>query len=136
MVILAQRWAEKYMAKNPGTVIQVTGGGSGTGISALTNGTTDICNSSRPMKTSEREKLKQAKSSLGVEIKAGKDGVSVYVNESCPVSEISLDKLRGIYEGSITNWKELGGPGLLPAGDAQALGKELKAVFDEKTAAD
>jgi len=48
MVILGQRWAERYMAKNPAAVIQVTGGGSGTGISALINGTTDICNASRP----------------------------------------------------------------------------------------
>ncbi|MEK7394637.1 MAG: substrate-binding domain-containing protein, partial [Fibrobacterota bacterium] len=48
MVVMAQRWAEAYMAKHPGTTIQVTGGGSGTGISALINGTTDICNSSRP----------------------------------------------------------------------------------------
>jgi phosphate transport system substrate-binding protein len=46
MVILAQRWAEVYMSKHPGTKIQVTGGGSGTGISALINGTTDICNAS------------------------------------------------------------------------------------------
>ena len=58
MVILAQKWAEVYMKKNPGTIIQVTGGGSGTGISALINGGTDICNSSRPMKQSEIDKLK------------------------------------------------------------------------------
>ena len=70
MVILAQRWAEEYMTKHPGTTIQVTGGGSGTGISALINGTTDICDASRPMKKSEREKLKQRFNTLGVEIKA------------------------------------------------------------------
>ena len=49
MVLLGQRWAEQYMAKVPGTAIQVTGGGSGTGISALINGTTDICQASRSM---------------------------------------------------------------------------------------
>ena len=81
MVILAQRWAEKYMSKHPDVTIQVTGGGSGTGISALINGTTDICNASRPMKPSERDKLKVRFGSLGVEIKAAKDGLSVYVNE-------------------------------------------------------
>ena len=59
MVILAQRWAAKYMQTHPNVSIQVTGGGSGTGISALINGTTDICNSSRPMKASEIDKLKQ-----------------------------------------------------------------------------
>lgn len=110
MVILAQRWAEEFMAKNSGISIQVTGGGSGTGISALINGTTDICNSSRPIKSSEREKLKQRYSSLGVEIKTAKDGVSLYVNESNPVNELTLDQIKAIYTGNITNWNQVGGP--------------------------
>jgi len=109
MVILAQRWAEKYMEKNPGVTIQVTGGGSGVGISALINGTTDICNASRPMKGSEREKLKQRFNSLGVEIKAAKDGVTVYLNDANPVSELTLDQIKAIYTGTITNWKQVGG---------------------------
>src|ERR1041384_2633453 len=53
MVILGQKWAETYMKKKGDTTVQVTGGGSGTGIAALLNGTTDICNSSRPMKPAE-----------------------------------------------------------------------------------
>ncbi len=110
MVILAQRWAEIYMSKHPGTSIQVTGGGSGTGISALINGTTDICNASRPMKKSEKEKLKVRFNSLGVEIKTAKDGLSIYVNESNPVKEFSVDQLKQIYTGKITNWKQVGGP--------------------------
>jgi phosphate transport system substrate-binding protein len=109
MVILAQRWAEEYMAKNPDATIQVTGGGSGTGISALINGTTDICNSSRPMKSTEREKLKQRYNSLGVEIKTAKDGIALYINEANPVKELTLDQIKGIYTGTITNWKQLGG---------------------------
>jgi phosphate transport system substrate-binding protein len=110
MVILAQRWAEVYMQQHPGTVIQVTGGGSGTGISALVNGTTDICNSSRPMKPSEKEKLKQRYNTLGVEIKTAKDGLSVYVNENSPVQELSLQQLKDIYTGKVTNWSDVGGP--------------------------
>jgi len=110
MVILAQRWAEKYMAVHPDVSIQVTGGGSGTGISALINGTTDICNSSRPMKPSEREKLKQRYGSLGVEIKSARDGLSVYVNEANPVNELTIQQIRDIYTARITNWKQLGGP--------------------------
>jgi len=110
MVILAQRWAEIYMSKHPDVVIQVTGGGSGTGISALINGTTDICNASRPMKPSEKDKLKQRYSSLGVEIKTAKDGLSVYINESNPVQELALAQLKDIYTGKTTNWKEVGGP--------------------------
>lgn len=109
MVILAQRWAEIYMANHPNIAIQVTGGGSGTGISALINGTTDICNSSRPMKKSEKEKLKQRFNTLGVEIKAAKDGLAIYLNENNPVQELSLAQLKDIYTGKITNWKEVGG---------------------------
>ena len=71
MVILGQRWAEEYMKKHPDTVIQVTGGGSGTGISALINGTTDICQSSRSMKPAEKEKLRDRYNNPGVEIPDG-----------------------------------------------------------------
>lgn len=109
MVILAQRWAEKYMGQKNGVSIQVTGGGSGTGIAALINGTTDIANASRPMKPSEREKLKQRYNSLGVEVKVAKDGLSVYLNEKNPVKELSLQQLKDIYTGKITNWKDVGG---------------------------
>jgi phosphate transport system substrate-binding protein len=110
MVILAQRWAEVYMSKNAGVTIQVTGGGSGVGIAALINGSTDLCNSSRPMKPSEREKLKQRYNTLGVEIKVAKDGLSLYENESNPVKELTLDQIKNIYTGKITNWKDVGGP--------------------------
>jgi phosphate transport system substrate-binding protein len=109
MVILAQRWAEEYMSKHPGITIQVTGGGSGIGISALINGATDICNASRPMKNSEKDKLKQRYNTLGVEIKAAKDGLSLYVNNTNPVNELSLEQIRNIYLGKITNWKDVGG---------------------------
>lgn len=109
MVILAQRWAEVYMNKNSNVTIQVTGGGSGTGISALINGTTDICNSSRPMKQSEKDKLKQRYNTLGVEIKVARDGISLYVNQANPVKELSLQQIKDIYTGKITNWKEVGG---------------------------
>lgn len=110
MVILAQRWAELYMAKHPEVTVQVTGGGSGVGISAMINGTTDICNASRPMKKSEKEKLKQRYSTLGVEIKTAKDGLSVYFNEANPVHELSIPQLKDIYTGKTTNWKSVGGP--------------------------
>lgn len=110
MVILAQRWAEKYMSAHPGVNIQVTGGGSGVGISALINGSTDICNSSRPMKLSEREKLKKRYNTLGVEIKCAKDGLSIYMHESNSVSELTLAQIKDIYTGKIKNWNQLGGP--------------------------
>jgi phosphate transport system substrate-binding protein len=109
MVILAQRWAEQYMANHPDVTIQVTGGGSGVGISALINGSTDIANASRPMKKSEMDKLKVRFSSLGYETKAAKDGITLYLNESNPVSEMTIAQIKAIYLGEITNWKDVGG---------------------------
>jgi len=91
-------------------VVQVTGGGSGTGIAALINGTTDVCQASRPMKDSEKTKLKERYFTLGVEIPVAKDGLAVYLHESNPVEKLSIEQLKGIYTGKITNWKELGGP--------------------------
>ena len=110
MVILGQRWAEGYMATKKDTTIQVTGGGSGTGISALINGTTDICQASRAMSASEKEKLRDRYNTPGVEIPVARDGLSVYVNANNPLGEIAMDKLKLIFTGKVTNWKELGGP--------------------------
>ncbi|MEI7661536.1 MAG: phosphate ABC transporter substrate-binding protein [Bacteroidota bacterium] len=110
MVILAQKWAEVYMKSHQNAIIQVTGGGSGTGISALINGATDICNSSRPMKSSEMDKLKDRYASMGVEIPCAKDGVTIFLNESNPVKELTLKQLGNIFSGKTRNWKEVGGP--------------------------
>lgn len=109
MVQLCQRWAEKYMKLNPNIRIQVTGGGSGTGISALINGTTDICASSRPMKDAEKVKLRSRYGTTGIEIRTAKDGLAVYLNESNPVKELSFEQIKGVYTGTVTNWKQLGG---------------------------
>lgn len=110
MVILAQKWAEVYMQKHPEASIQVTGGGSGVGIAALINGSTDIANSSRPMKPSELDKLKARYNTLGVEIPCAKDGISIYINKSNAVSELTLQQIGQIFSGKITNWKQVGGP--------------------------
>jgi phosphate transport system substrate-binding protein len=109
MVILAQKWAELYMKQNPATSIQVTGGGSGVGITALINGTTDICNSSRPMKQTEIEKLKARYNTLGVQIPCAKDGITIFLNEANKVQELTLKQLSDIYQGKIRNWREVGG---------------------------
>jgi len=109
MVILAQKWAELYMKNNPSAVIQVTGGGSGVGITALINGTTDICNASRPMKQAEIEKLKARYNTLGVQIPCAKDGITIFLNEANKVEELSIKQLSDIFQGKIRNWKELGG---------------------------
>lgn len=109
MVQLCQRWAEKYMKQQTGVRIQVTGGGSGTGISALINGTTDICAASRPMKDAEKMKLRERYGSTGIEVRTAKDGLSIYLNNANGVKELSFAQLKGIYTGKITNWKAVGG---------------------------
>jgi phosphate transport system substrate-binding protein len=109
MVILSQKWAEIYMKKHPETTIQVTGGGSGVGIAALINGSTDIANSSRPIKPSELEKIKTKYKKSGIEIACAKDGLSIFLNKTNGVNELSIQQLGDIFSGKITNWKEVGG---------------------------
>ncbi len=109
MVILGQRWAEQYMKANPGIAIQVTGGGSGTGIAALINGTTEICEASRPMKDKEKDDLHAKRGAAAVEIKVALDALAVYVNDKSPLKQISIPALRKVYLGETTDWKDLGG---------------------------
>jgi phosphate transport system substrate-binding protein len=97
------------MASHPGAVVQVTGGGSGTGIAALINGTTDICQASRPMKEDEKRKLRDRFQTMGTEIPVAKDGLTVYFHESNPLKELTIAQLRAIYTGQTTNWKQVGG---------------------------
>lgn len=109
MVILAQKWAEVYMKTNSNVAIQVTGGGSGVGISALINGATDIANASRKMKPTEKEKLKARYNTLGVEVACAKDGITIYLHPTNKVKELTVDQLGKIFRGEIKNWKEVGG---------------------------
>jgi phosphate transport system substrate-binding protein len=108
MVLLAQAWAEKFGAGHPGIQVQVSGGGSGTGIAALINSTTEICDASRPMKDEEKAQIKQQGADV-VEIPVAKDGITIYVNEASKVDSLTIDQLRGIYLGETRNWTEVGG---------------------------
>jgi phosphate transport system substrate-binding protein len=108
MVNLGQAWAEKYMEKNPGSFIAVTGGGSGTGLSSLISGTCDIAMSSRNIKEKEVGLAKQ-KGINPNEIKVALDGLAVVVNPNNPVSKLTIKQLAAIFTGRITNWKDLGG---------------------------
>jgi len=109
MVILGQRWAETYMNAHPGVRVQVTGGGSGTGIAALINGGTDICESSREMKDQEKDQAMKRHGDAVKEIPVALDGVAIYVHESSPIRELSQPQLREIYTGRITDWSDVGG---------------------------
>lgn len=108
MLSLAQGWAAAYMKARPGKSVSVTGGGSTTGIASLVNGGCDIANASRIMKGSELDKAK-ARGFVPREFAVARDGLAIVVNPANPVTKITMDQLKKIYEGSYTNWKQLGG---------------------------
>lgn len=108
MVNLGQAWAEKFMEENPEASVAVTGGGSGTGIAALLNGTTEIAQCSRAMKQKEKDQA-HASGIEPMEHVVGYDGIAVVVNPSNPISELTVEQLADIYTGRVTNWSELGG---------------------------
>jgi len=110
MVILGQRLAEEYMKKNAGDVVQVNGGGSGTGIAALINGTVDLAQASRPMKDDEKAKVKAQRGVDVVERPVALDALGVFVNTANPVQSLTIAQLKDIFQGKVKNWKEVGGP--------------------------
>jgi phosphate transport system substrate-binding protein len=110
MVILGQRLAEEYMKANPGAVVQVNGGGSGTGIAALINGTVDLAQSSRVMKDDEKQKAAKARGSEIVEQAVALDGLAVFVNAANPLQSLSIAQVRDIFQGKVKNWNQIGGP--------------------------
>jgi phosphate transport system substrate-binding protein len=108
IVNLALAWAEQYQLLEPNVSIAVTGGGSGTGIAALINGTVDIANASRQIKTEELEEA-QVNGFEPVEFVVARDAIAVIVHPSNPVNELTLQQISDIYSGKITNWQEVGG---------------------------
>ena len=110
MVQLGQRWAEVYMDQAPGVDIQVTGGGSGTGIAALINGSTDIAQASREMKAEEKEAALEQRGAAVVETAVALDALAVYLPSENPIESLTIDQVSAIFRGEITNWSAVGGP--------------------------
>ncbi|HEX6270613.1 MAG TPA: PstS family phosphate ABC transporter substrate-binding protein [Anaerolineales bacterium] len=108
IVNLALAWAERYQAEHPEVRISVTGGGSGTGIASLINGTVDLANASRQIKV---EEIRQAESNgvEPVEHIIARDAIAVIVHPENPVSELTLKQISDIYSGKYNNWTEVGG---------------------------
>jgi phosphate transport system substrate-binding protein len=108
---IAQKAAEAYMKEHPDVTISVSGGGSGNGIKAIIDGTTDIANSSRFIKN---EEVKQAveKGSYPVPFAVAYDCIVPVVHPSNTVNNLTMDQLKAIYKGEIDNWKAVGGPDL------------------------
>lgn len=108
MVNLMSAMAEAYMKAHPDKQVAVTGGGSGTGIAALLNGTTDICASSRAMQQKEIDLAKQ-KNIQPSEVVIGMDGLAVMVNKSNPADSLTLEQIKQIFQGTVKDWKDVGG---------------------------
>lgn len=108
---ISQEVAEAFNKENNTTTISVTGGGSGVGITALVEGTTDIAQSSRAIKFVEKQKIKDKKEQVQ-EVIIAYDALSVVVHPSNKVSQLTREQLEGIFTGKIKNWKEVGGDNL------------------------
>ena len=108
MVNLVQRMVEVYLEHNPDIFISVTGGGSGTGLAALTNRKCDIVNSSRSIKKEEIDRAREnGVEPVGVIIAL--DGFSIIVHGNNPLARLTVPQIAQIFRGEIKNWKELGG---------------------------
>lgn len=108
IVNLALAWAEKYQGDHPNIRISVTGGGSGTGIAALINGTVGIANASRQIKKEEIQEA-EANGIEPLEHIIARDAIAVIVNPENPVDKLTLQQIADIYSGKINNWQEVGG---------------------------
>jgi phosphate transport system substrate-binding protein len=109
MLELVTSWSEAYHNDSQNITVDVAGGGSGVGITALINKQIDVCAASRPMTVSE---ISQAKANgvNPVEFKTAIDGIAIITHTGNPVSVLTIAQLRGIYNGTITNWNQVGGP--------------------------
>jgi phosphate transport system substrate-binding protein len=110
MVNLAQAWAEEYAKVDPTVSVEVSGGGSGTGIAALSSGTVDIANCSRRFEPQEIEQARKNTGKAPREFMVGFDALAIYVNKNNPLNEITIGQLADIYAegGKLTKWSELG----------------------------
>ncbi len=109
MVHIDTAWSEAYMLSHPDVDISVTGGGSGTGISALLGKSTDICASSRDMSAEEKKKAADQGITLQETIVA-RDGIALVVHPSNPISELDMEQVQKIFTGAITQWEQVNGP--------------------------
>jgi phosphate transport system substrate-binding protein len=109
MLLLTRRWAEEFMRREPGLVVSVRGGGTGSGVEDLVRGDVELCAASRPLFPDEVQQLYERHRTLGVSFRCARDALGVYVHPDNPVRNLSLDELTGIFTGRITTWQALGG---------------------------
>ncbi len=111
MLELCQIWAEDYMVENDHAVVEISGGGSSTGIAALINGQVDVAQASRQMKASEMASA-EAAGFTPMEFRVAIDGIAIIVHTGNDVDTLTVEQLRGIYNGTYTNWNQVGGADL------------------------
>ena len=109
LIQLATAWAEAYRKVKPNVFVNANGGGTGTGVAALQNNSTDICNASRDMKPAERAKVKEVTGKDVKEFVVAYDALAVYSHPSNPSKQISVEELREIWAegGTITDWAQV-----------------------------
>ena len=112
MLILMRSWAESYMKNHNDISFYVEGGGSAQGIKALINSEINICASSRTMLPGEVRQLAERYNRLGIAFLVAKDALSIYINKKNPVTNLSMEDLKGIFTGNIVNWRTVGGKDL------------------------
>ena len=138
MLNISTAWSEAFMDENPGVDIAVQGGGSGTGIAALVNGTVDFANASRGIKGEEKAAIEEAGGTV-VETPVAIDAIAVVVNPDNDVEELTIEQLGEIFRGEKTNWKDFGGEDLeivilsrdSSSGTYEYFKEEVVAVDDE-----
>lgn len=110
MVNVAQAWAEEYAKVDPAVSVEVSGGGTGTGVAALINGTVDLANCSRQLDSNEIARAVQNTGKQPKETMAGYDALAIYVHKDNPLDEISLEQLAQLFGegGPTTRWSQLG----------------------------
>jgi len=124
---IAQKAAESYMDANAYADIQVSGGGSGAGVQAVGEGTADIGMASRDLKDAEKEKYPDL-----VQHVVARDGIAVIVNPAVTVNSLTIEQVRAVYTGEITNWKELGGPDMTIVVIGRDSSSGTREFFSEK----
>lgn len=109
MRLIARSWAADYMSKHPGVSVYVQGGGSTTGFKAISNGSADIALASRLIRSNEAQILSKRYGKIGLSFLVAKDALSIYLNRKNPINNLTVEQVKAIFTGRVTNWREVGG---------------------------
>jgi phosphate transport system substrate-binding protein len=109
MLVLNRRLAEEFMRLHPGVAVRVAGGGTGSGVQALIEGTVELCAASRPFSAQEVAGLHQSFGTLGVRFLIARDALSVYLHPANLIRDLSMEQLARVFTGEVDRWSAVGG---------------------------